>query len=61
MATLISMAAALVLLFITLESLLPRCHRFLPLGGSHIAQIGVLFGGTFALFVIVTGVRTLAG
>lgn len=52
MTNLIRTASALEFLFVTLESLLPWCHGFLPLGGSHITQIGVVFGGTFGVFVV---------
>jgi hypothetical protein len=27
----------------------PGLHNFLPLGGTHLAQIGILFGSTAAL------------
>lgn len=47
--TYLSIFAAIELLLVILEALSTRLAQKLPLGGSHVAQIGILFGGGFAL------------
>lgn len=43
MLSLIRVVAALELLLVIIEALIPNTRRYLPLGGSHVAQLGVLF------------------
>ena len=46
--SIIAVVLGLDLLLIALEGLkLPYCRKQLPLGGSHAAQIGILFGAIF--------------
>jgi hypothetical protein len=56
----LSIAAAGEILLVVIEGLLPSTDRYLPLGGSHIAQIGILFGGTFALYELVAAIEAIA-
>jgi len=45
---LVSTATALELLLVVLESACPWCARWLPLGKTHGAQIGIVFGAAIA-------------
>jgi len=45
------------LLLVILEGLLPGLSPYLPLGRSHAAQIGILFGTTWAICEIVASLR----
>jgi hypothetical protein len=49
MLLLLRLAGATELLLVCAEGLVPGGHTLLPLGGNHLAQIGVVFGLTFAL------------
>ena len=44
MPRLISFAAGGELALVIIESLFPATHGVLPIGGSHLAQLGVLLG-----------------
>lgn len=49
--SIITVVLGLDLLLIALEGLrLPYCRKRLPLGGSHVAQIGILFGAIFGFW-----------
>ena len=57
----LSIAAAIELLLVIAEALFPPCRRFLPLGGTHIGQLGILFGGAFALYELFDNIKAFAG
>jgi len=57
MLALFSICAAIELLLVMLEGLLPRAAKMLPLGGSHLAQIGVLFGLAWVAVELISGVQ----
>jgi hypothetical protein len=58
----LSVSAALELLLVILEGVLPeRYRRFLPLGGSHLAQIGFLFATPWALSELIMQIAGAAG
>jgi len=59
-AGLLSVLAAVGSLLIVLEALFPSCRKFLPLGGSHIAQIGILFGSLMAVLEVVRALTAFA-
>jgi len=48
------LAGALLVLLEVIGVLSERTRRFLPLGGSHIAQIAVVFGLAFVIFEVGT-------
>jgi len=55
-------SAALELLLVIAEGTFPELGKFLPLGGSHLAQIGILFGVPWAVFELATAViRSIRG
>jgi hypothetical protein len=56
----LNLLAALELLLLVVEAVSPRCKRFLPLGQSHIAQIGILLGGSMAVYEIVHAISAFA-
>lgn len=58
---LLNVAAPIGLLLVLLESLFPASRRALPLGGSHAAQIGILFGSVIASYDLVAAVLSLFG
>ena len=49
MLSLFRLVAALELSLVMMGEALTTGHAYLPLGGTHLAQIGLLFGLTFAL------------
>ncbi len=49
--------AAAGLLLMLLEGLDPRLRRRLPLGGSHLAQLGLLFAATIFILESIEGAR----
>ena len=58
---LMGVAGPVEILLVVLEAVWPHSWgTTLPLGGSHIAQLGVVFGGMFALWQLTDVVRTLA-
>lgn len=44
----VALALALESLLVCLEGTVPPCARFLPLGGSHLAQLGLVLGVAIA-------------
>lgn len=60
MLALIEITAALELLLVILEGLIPSTRRYLPLGGSRLAQLGVLFATLLALIELQSGIAALA-
>jgi hypothetical protein len=58
----IPISAALELLLVVIEGALPkRYRRFLPLGGSHLAQVGIVFAGPWALLELAEQIAKAAG
>ncbi len=53
-----AMAGAVEVLLVLAESIYPNA---LPIGGSHIAQFGFLFGGAFALCELASIMKRLFG
>lgn len=48
----LSVCAGVELILVIAEDAIPWCAHYLPLGGSHLAQIGILFGLPFAVIEI---------
>lgn len=59
--TLLTATAAIEVLLVILEGTVRVCRKVLPLGGSHLAQIGVLFGGAVAGWELIGAIRAFAG
>jgi hypothetical protein len=59
MLALFSIVGAIEIFLIILEGISPRSARFLPLGQSHLAQLGVLFGGAAAVLHIWQGIPNI--
>jgi len=45
----LSLAGALLVLFTVLQGLSRWCAKFLPLGGSHVSQLGIVLGIAFVI------------
>lgn len=43
--TILLLCSALATALVLCEGVSPWCRKFLPLGGSHLAQVGFVFGG----------------
>jgi hypothetical protein len=59
MLALFSVVGAIEVILIILEGIAPRFARFLPLGRSHLAQLGVLFGGAVAALHILQAIEAV--
>jgi len=44
LARFVGLALAVETLLVCLEGVIPACARFLPLGGTHLAQLGAVLG-----------------
>ena len=44
-----SLAGAVLVLLTVLQSLSKLCAKYLPLGGSHVAQVGIVLGMAFVV------------
>lgn len=61
MLSIIRIVAAAELVLIVLEALVGPLKRYLPLGGSHAAQVGILFAFGFFGIELIDGVRSGLG
>jgi len=57
MSAVFTMCTAVELLLVVLEGVWPRAAKSLPLGGSHLAQVGVLFGSAWFFIELFEGLQ----
>jgi hypothetical protein len=50
-------AGAILILLTVLEALFRKTLRFLPIGGNHVAQLGIVFGLAFVLCEVASMVQ----
>jgi len=52
-----TIAGALLVLLEVCGAVTKKTARFLPLGGSHIVQLGIVFGSAFVIYELMSVMR----
>ncbi len=57
MDAIVPLAGAILVLLEVAGAITKKTERFLPVGGSHIAQMAIVFGLAFVLYEVVLALR----
>jgi hypothetical protein len=58
METIVAIASATLVLLEVAGAVTQKTQKFLPIGGSHIAQMAIVFGVAFAILEIMSALHT---